>query len=131
MLDEATSALDAESEAAVQAALAAVMAQRTRTVVAITHRLSTIQRCDQIVVMDAGRVAEVGTHRQLLRRRGIYRELVSRQRDGGSLDTGADEASYDDNGQGHVTPSHAASSRDCEDECAVITEDAVAVETLE
>ncbi len=80
MLDEATSALDSETEAEVQQALERLM--EGRTVVAIAHRLSTIARMDRIVVMDAGRVAEEGTHEGLLARGGLYSELWARQSGG-------------------------------------------------
>lgn len=77
ILDEATSALDTESEKLVQQALAKLMENRTSLVIA--HRLSTIQNADEIVVMDNGKVAERGTHQQLLRANGIYKKLVEMQ----------------------------------------------------
>jgi ATP-binding cassette subfamily B protein len=77
LLDEATSALDSESEAAIQDALAHLM--RHRTVIAIAHRLSTLQRFDRIVVMDAGRVIDQGTPAALAARCGPYRTLLERQ----------------------------------------------------
>ena len=77
LLDEATSALDTASEAAVQAALARLRAGRTTLVVA--HRLSTVRDAALIVVMDAGRVAEAGTHDALLARGGLYAGLVRAQ----------------------------------------------------
>jgi subfamily B ATP-binding cassette protein MsbA len=73
LLDEATSALDSESERHVQAALEALM--RGRTTIVIAHRLSTVERADRIVVLDRGRIAETGTHHQLLERGGIYDKL--------------------------------------------------------
>jgi subfamily B ATP-binding cassette protein MsbA len=77
ILDEATSALDAESEMMVQEALNNLMAGRTTIVIA--HRLSTVRRADRIVVMDAGRVVEMGAHRELLSRNGVYRKLYELQ----------------------------------------------------
>lgn len=73
ILDEATSALDAESERAVQEALQRLMHQRTTLVIA--HRLSTIQHADRIIVMEAGRMVESGTHSQLLDAQGVYAQL--------------------------------------------------------
>jgi subfamily B ATP-binding cassette protein MsbA len=77
LLDEATSALDTESERAVQAALNELM--QGRTTICIAHRLSTIQHADVIVVMDQGRIAEMGTHRELLARGGPYQKLYQLQ----------------------------------------------------
>lgn len=73
LLDEATSALDTQSERLVQAALDNLMQQRTTLVVA--HRLSTIENADRIVVMHQGRIAEMGTHAELLARGGMYATL--------------------------------------------------------
>ncbi|OCK82170.1 ABC transporter-like protein [Lepidopterella palustris CBS 459.81] len=77
LLDEATSALDSESEKVVQAALDA--AAKGRTTIAVAHRLSTIQKADVIYVFDNGKIAESGTHNELLARKGRYFELVSLQ----------------------------------------------------
>ncbi len=73
ILDEATSALDSESERHIQAALEALM--RNRTTLVIAHRLSTIEKADRIVVMENGRIIEAGTHRELLERGGSYASL--------------------------------------------------------
>jgi subfamily B ATP-binding cassette protein MsbA len=73
ILDEATSALDSESERHVQAALDALMENRTTLVIA--HRLSTIERADRIVVLDKGRIVEIGKHADLLAAGGIYAHL--------------------------------------------------------
>lgn len=77
ILDEATSSLDSESERLIQDALDQFVAGRTSIVIA--HRLSTVQRADRIVVMDKGRVAEQGTHAELLAHGGIYRRLYETQ----------------------------------------------------
>ena len=77
VLDEATAHLDSESEAAVQRALSTALAGRTALVIA--HRLSTIREADQILVIDAGRVSEHGTHENLLAADGLYAELYHTQ----------------------------------------------------
>ncbi|SEN56609.1 ATP-binding cassette, subfamily B [Sphingomonas gellani] len=77
ILDEATSALDSRTEAEIMDTLEAI--ERGRTTLVIAHRLSTIVHADQIVVLDAGRVAERGTHAELLRRGGLYAEMWARQ----------------------------------------------------
>jgi ATP-binding cassette, subfamily B, bacterial len=77
ILDEATSSVDAESEAAIQTALHDLV--KGRTTIAIAHRLSTLRRADRIIVMHHGRIAEMGSHEELLERRGIYSRLVRLQ----------------------------------------------------
>jgi subfamily B ATP-binding cassette protein MsbA len=77
LLDEATSALDSESERHVQAALEELM--RGRTTLVIAHRLSTVEHADRIVVLSQGRIAELGTHAQLLEKDGIYASLYHLQ----------------------------------------------------
>jgi len=73
ILDEATSALDTESERIIQKALESLMQNRTTLVIA--HRLSTVENADRIVVMEAGRIAETGTHPELIQRGGLYAQL--------------------------------------------------------
>jgi ATP-binding cassette subfamily B protein len=80
VLDEATSALDSRSEQYIQKALWRLMKGRTALVIA--HRLSTIQRMDKIVVMDKGRIVEIGTHDELLKSSGIYAKLWEHQSGG-------------------------------------------------
>ncbi|MDW4549190.1 ABC transporter ATP-binding protein [Defluviimonas sp. D31] len=80
VLDEATSALDSEVEAAIQETLYSVM--EGKTVIAIAHRLSTIARMDRIVVLDDGRIAEAGTHAELISKGGLYARFWERQSGG-------------------------------------------------
>jgi ATP-binding cassette subfamily B protein len=94
ILDEATSSLDSITEQAIQDALATVM--RGKTVLVVAHRLSTIANLDRILVFDAGRIVEDGTHAQLLAKRGAYFALWSRQSHGflsDGLEAATDDAS--------------------------------------
>jgi ATP-binding cassette subfamily B protein len=80
VLDEATSALDSESEALIQDALWKLMEGKTAIVIA--HRLSTIQKMDRIIVLDHGKIAEQGTHKELIRQKGVYANLWAHQSGG-------------------------------------------------
>jgi ATP-binding cassette subfamily B protein len=77
LLDEATSALDIDSEEAIREALGRLV--QGRTVIAIAHRLSTLRSFDRIVVLQEGRLHEDGPPDQLMRRKGLYRELIMRE----------------------------------------------------
>jgi subfamily B ATP-binding cassette protein MsbA len=77
ILDEATSALDSESERLIQIALRKVMQNRTTFVIA--HRLSTIRNATKILVIDKGKIAETGTHKELCQNDGIYKKLYDLQ----------------------------------------------------
>jgi len=90
VLDEATSSLDSESEGLIQEALWSLLTNRTAVVIA--HRLSTVRRMDRLVILERGRIAEDGTHDELLRRGGIYAALWSQQ-SGGFLPSAEAEAS--------------------------------------
>ncbi|KAK9707440.1 hypothetical protein RND81_07G197800 [Saponaria officinalis] len=83
ILDEATSALDAESEHNIKGVLRAVRndSRSRRTVIVIAHRLSTIQAADRIVVMNSGQIVEMGSHKELLLKEGLYARLTRRQAD--------------------------------------------------
>ena len=88
ILDEATSALDSRTEESILATLADISANRTS--ISIAHRLSTVVGADQIVVLDDGRVAERGTHAELLRRNGLYADMWARQAQERALEKAAE-----------------------------------------
>jgi ATP-binding cassette subfamily B (MDR/TAP) protein 1 len=77
LLDEATSALDAHSEALVQAVMDRI--RKDRTTIMVAHRLSTVQGADLIGVLEQGRLVELGNHETLMKRKGIYWEMVGMQ----------------------------------------------------
>jgi ATP-binding cassette, subfamily B, bacterial len=78
ILDEATASLDIDTETAIQEALQRIM--KSRTTIAIAHRLSTLRNADRLLVMEKGKIAEVGTHRELMQKQGIYYNLIMAQR---------------------------------------------------
>jgi ABC-type multidrug transport system fused ATPase/permease subunit len=77
IMDEATSSIDAYTELIIQRAIDKILEGRTAIIIA--HRLSTVRNADQIIVLDEGRIAERGTHAQLLRKGGLYRRLYEMQ----------------------------------------------------
>ena len=83
ILDEATSALDSVTEAKIQSAFDRLA--KDRTTIIIAHRLSTLRNADRLLVLDHGKVAEFGTHSELLENRGIYYKLVMAQQKLGAM----------------------------------------------
>ncbi len=79
ILDEATASVDTQTERQIQEALARLV--HGRTTFAIAHRLSTLRGANRLVVLDKGRIAEIGTHDELLEKQGIYHKLVQAQRE--------------------------------------------------
>ena len=77
IFDEATSSLDYESERSIQLAMRSILGSRTTIIIA--HRLSTVREADKIVVLNKGRIVEIGNHDELLRHKGIYHRLYSLQ----------------------------------------------------
>ncbi len=94
ILDEATASLDTETEKQIQDALAKLISERTT--IAIAHRLSTLRLATKLVVIDKGKIAETGTHDELMRRKGIYYELVVAQKN--IYDFRSDDQKRTDNG---------------------------------
>ena len=77
ILDEATASVDPENEHLIQAAISELT--KGKTIVTIAHRLATIEQADQILVLDQGKVADIGTHEQLISREGIYQDIYQIQ----------------------------------------------------
>ena len=99
ILDEATSSVDSQAEHLLEQAVCSYFVNRT--VLVIAHRLSTVRRADRIIVLDQGKIAEQGSHTELLQQQGIYAGLIAadlreqeRQSDGISVDTDAESVLY-------------------------------------
>ncbi len=97
ILDEATSALDSHTEQDIQDALRKVA--RNRTTLVIAHRLSTVVEADEIIVLEAGRVAERGTHEKLLRKKGVYAAMWNRQREADEARSRLERAETEESGE--------------------------------
>ena len=79
IFDEATSALDSENEAIVQSSIDNIVKNNNITTIIIAHRLSTIKNADCIYVLNKGKICEFGTHKELIERNGIYKNLIQNQ----------------------------------------------------
>lgn len=99
ILDEATASVDTETEQQIQQALGRII--KGRTTFAIAHRLSTLKNANRLVVLDEGRIAEVGTHNELMEKDGIYAGLVRAQRTMTALSVAIDEGGRGPGGRGH------------------------------
>ncbi|RPJ74216.1 MAG: ATP-binding cassette domain-containing protein, partial [Acidobacteria bacterium] len=113
ILDEATASVDSATELAIREALDAAM--RGRTTIAIAHRLATVQHMDKIVVLHKGELREMGTHRQLVAKGGLYARLWSLQRGTqdsgfGIQDSGSGHGPAADSGSRRQLPAHASTS---------------------